>query len=260
MIQFTFTNKETENYKTWISFYPKRDKQTPFRIELEKWGYFDPRPQFNSSVTSLFAVVLPFFSLWFLPLSILFLFFGWGSIYLSLPYNTGKGNEAENPSYGLNTYTNGKIITEFWFYWDKKRKHVDLPWALQWFRTSTLLNDNSWFNEVKGKRLDWNSKEYGSYDWLEENKWKDSYPYVDSYDNSLVTATVSVVEREWRPRWFRWTNLFAKACKDIDIKFDKEVGRQKGSWKGGVLGCSWVIKKGETPLQALRRMEKERKF
>lgn len=260
MLQFTFTERDTEEYKTWFSFYPKKDRQTPFKLELEKWGYFDPRPQINTNITSLLAVILPFFSLWFLPLSIFFLFFGWGSIYLHLPYNTGKGDEAENPSYGLNTYTNGKIVTELWLVWGKKRNHIDLPWALQWFRTSTLLRDGNWFDEVKGKRLGWGSKGYGSYDWLEENKHKETYLYTDNYDKSIVNATITVREREWRPRWFKWTNLFAKTCRDIDINFDKEVGREKGSWKGGVLSCNFEIKNGETPLQTLKRMEKERKF
>ena len=78
MIQFKFT----ENYNKWLNFYPKMEKQTPFRFQLKKYGYFDPRPQFNTNITSLLAVVLPFFSLYFLPLSIFFLFFGWGNIYL----------------------------------------------------------------------------------------------------------------------------------------------------------------------------------
>ncbi len=260
MIQFKFTEKETEDYKTWLSFYPKRDTQSPFGLRLEKWGYFDPRPQFNTNITSLLAVILPFFSLWVLPLSIFFLFYGWGSIYLRLPYNTGKGDECENPEYTIMTYTNGKFVTELWLVWGKKRKHVELPWALQWVRTSTLLVNNNWWNESPRKRLDWDSKTVGSYEWLQENKWKETYPYTDKYDNSTVNATISVEEREWRPRWFKWTNLFSKINKTISIDFDKEVGERKGSWKGGVLGCGYEMRKNETPLQCLRRIEKERKF
>ncbi len=33
-----------------------------------------------------------------------------------------------------------------------------------------------------------------------------------------------------------------------------------GSWKGGVLGCGYEMKPGETPKQTLRRMERERVF
>ena len=40
----------------------------------------------------------------------------------------------------------------------------------------------------------------------------------------------------------------------------KEVGKKKGSWKGGCIGCSYDSKPGETPEECLKRMEKERKF
>lgn len=211
-------------------------------------------------MTSLLAIVLPFFSLWFLPLSIFFLFFGWGNIYLRLPYNTGKDNESESPEYGINTFTNGKFVTELWLVWGKKRNHIDLPWALQWFRTSTLLNDGTWFNEVKGKRVVYNHRQYGSYDWLKENKWVKTYPYFDTYNNIIIGAKVSVREMEWRPFWFKGTKLFSKVEKYIDVDFDKEVGREIRTWKGGVLSCNFEIKNGETPLESLKRMEIERKF
>jgi hypothetical protein len=45
-----------------------------------------------------------------------------------------------------------------------------------------------------------------------------------------------------------------------DKKITGEVGERTGSYKGGTLGCSHKMLKGETPLQTLRRMEKERKF
>ena len=33
-----FTEKDTEYYDKWLSFYPKRDKQSPFKIQLELFG------------------------------------------------------------------------------------------------------------------------------------------------------------------------------------------------------------------------------
>ena len=256
----TFTLAETEDYKTWLSFYPQRDKQSPFKLELEKYGYFDPRPLLNTNVTSLLAVILPFFSLLFLPLTIFFLFWGWGNIYLRLPFDTGKNNEIESPEYGAMTYTNGNYITEFWIFWGKKRKHIELPWALTWYRTSTLLIDNSWFHETKKNRLNWGSKEYGSYDWLEENKYRETYPYtytLNSGEKQEVKATITVTKIEWRRKWLYFTNLLSSRVQGIEIEFNKEVGERTGSWKGGVLGCSYSMKPGETPLECLRRIEKD---
>jgi hypothetical protein len=69
-----------------------------------------------------------------------------------------------------------------------------------------------------------------------------------------------VEEREWRPRWFKWTSLFSKVKRTIDINFNDEVGERTGSWKGGTLGCGYDLLPDETPLECLRRMEKEREF
>jgi hypothetical protein len=69
-----------------------------------------------------------------------------------------------------------------------------------------------------------------------------------------------VEEREWRPRWFKWTSLFARKRKTINVDFNDEVGERTGSWKGGTLGCGYDLLPNETPLECLRRMERERKF
>jgi hypothetical protein len=95
---------------------------------------------------------------------------------------------------------------------------------------------------------------------LNKNKWQETHKYTDKIDGEVVNATISVEEREWRPLWFQWTNLFAKKRRTISIDFDKEVGKQKGSWKGGCVGCGYDLKSDETPVECLRRMEIERKF
>ena len=46
----------------------------------------------------------------------------------------------------------------------------------------------------------------------------------------------------------------------IEIEFDGEVGKDKGSWKGGCIGCSYNLLPGETPEECIKRMEKERSF
>ncbi len=261
MIKFKFTNADTEDYRDWISFYPGRNKQSPFILEVKEYGYFDPRPQIIFNLTSVLAIILPFISGWFILLSIALLFYGWGTIHIKLPYDTGKRDDHKSSNYGCMTYSNGNFPTEFWVYWGNRRKHLYLPWALQWVRTSTLLADDTWFSEPSGVNLNYsNVNEYGSYEWLEENKWKGVHDYLDKYDGETVKATISVVEREWRPRWFKWISLFSQVNKTISIDFDKEVGKRKGSWKGGTTGCSYTMNKGETPLQTLRRMEIKREL
>lgn len=254
----------TEDQK-WVSFYPTAS--TGFYIE--KAGYFDERPQINTSVTQLILLfVLPFLlahSLWALLLLPFILFFGWGSLYIHLPIRTGI-QDCDSATWGIN-YHNNKI----WIYiggagnFDGGRKWLTftMPWDLTWIRTSTLMKDGyDWFHETEGNRKIWNGDEsvIGSYEWVNKNRWQETHPYIDKFDNTVVNATICVMEMEWRPLWFKWTKLFAKVRRSIDIEFDKEVGKRKSSWKGGTLGCGYELLPNETPAECLKRMEKEREF
>jgi hypothetical protein len=137
-----------------------------------------------------------------------------------------------------------------------------MPWNYEWLRTSRLLKDGSWLNEKRGDR----KKGIESNWWKEETQeklWKETHPYTYVLKNGTVQnrmATIKVEQREWRPKWFMWTSLFKKISTDIDIEFDGEVGERTGSWKGGTLGCGYNLLPNETPLECLRRMEKEREF
>jgi hypothetical protein len=70
------------------------------------------------------------------------------------------------------------------------------------------------------------------------------------------TATVKSERRVWTRWWFPWK----RDERSIWVEFNDEVGERTGSWKGGVLGCGYDMKPGETPLATLRRMEQEREF
>lgn len=79
----------------------------------------------------------------------------------------------------------------------------------------------------------------------------------DDYDGERIQATCRVEEREWRfgTGWFKWLSLFRKSKirRSLDLEFSKEVGPEKGSWKGGTLGTSTDMLPGETPEAAFRR-------
>jgi len=132
-----------------------------------------------------------------------------------------------------------------------------MPWEYTWVRTSLLLSDKkSWEHETPKKRES-----------FYEDKWKDpnvvfieTHPYLDKYDNTWLIATIRVEEREWRLRFLKWTKMFSRTRKTIEVEFSSEVGKEKGSWKGGCVGCSYDIIGDETPFECLKRMESERKF
>jgi hypothetical protein len=70
------------------------------------------------------------------------------------------------------------------------------------------------------------------------------------------TAIIQIETRRWTRPWLPWR----RTSRYIDIAFSDEVGERSGSWKGGVLGCSYDMLPNETALDCLRRMERERQF
>jgi hypothetical protein len=91
--------------------------------------------------------------------------------------------------------------------------------------------------------------------------WTAPYRYVRrSGEIQETVATVYIERMTWRPRCLQWTDWFERKRISIDVAFKDEIGERIDSWKGGTIGCSWELQRGEHPLSALRRMEKERKF
>lgn len=255
--QAKFTENDTEDYRKWLSFYPQRNANG-FTFKVSPYWYFDPRPMIITNVTSIVALLLPFFSLWLLPFSILFMFYSWGEIFIRLPLNSGKGNTAEYPNYGVMFYSiDGEFPAEIWLKWGEKSKTIYMPWSLQWYSTSLLLADGSWEVEKKGDKKNFFEEEW------QEKAWMNHYMYeyiLKSGKSQMATATVTVERRQWRYRWLYFTSLFAYNRKTIEVKFNREMGERAGEWKGGTVGCNYEMEKGETAHQALRRMERERKF
>lgn len=70
------------------------------------------------------------------------------------------------------------------------------------------------------------------------------------------TATIQIEQR----RWTRWWPPFWRTTRSIDVRFSDEVGERTGSWKGGVVGTSERMLRGETAVDTLRRMERDRRF
>ena len=76
------------------------------------------------------------------------------------------------------------------------------------------------------------------------------------YDGEQITATCRIEEREWRRGKGIWRLLYLgrnKISRVFDVRFSSEVGKRKGSWKGGAIGHSGDIAPGETVEAAFRR-------
>jgi len=85
---------------------------------------------------------------------------------------------------------------------------------------------------------------------------------LEDYDGEKITAKTVMEERHWKhgTGWFRWLSLFRKDVirTSLDIRFDKETGKEKRSWKGGTMGCGIDMLPHEIHEDAMRRYcEKE---
>lgn len=222
-------NKKEYGFTDWVIFWWGRH----FDISYETCGYFDNRPRINLDLIFFnLTIILPFRNKW--------------------------TDECDSPKWGMAIHNN-----TFWLYKGGKGNMNggnnwwtwNIPFITkEWVRTSILLKDHTWEHETPGL-----SKSFYNQEWKDSQaSWE--YNYTDSYDGEVIPTTIYVVEREWRPKWLTWTRLFSETNKIIDVHFSKECGNRKGNWKGGTLGCSYKILPGETPLDCLKRMEKERKF
>lgn len=187
----------------------------------------------------------------------------WGQFYINIPFIRSKYDECDPPQYGFYFYGEGQWIPDtFVWCWKRKTHHFYLPWALEWYRTSKLKKNNEWEHDTKKLTKAGRCKDF----WKDEWKglfWEETYTYTYITKNGKiqdVMATVTVEEREWRRRWLMFIPLFNHVRSSISVEFSAEVGERAGSWKGGTVGCGYDLRKGETPLLCLRRMEAERKF
>lgn len=164
--------------------------------------------------------------------------------------------------WGIGLYERSLMLS-----WGNKVKFVYLPWMYDHCQTEVMLQDDSF---VRFER--WNGKGETP---EPATIFRQVHPYTyvmkrilshDSKDaNECVQrrkATVTVKRRSWCWRgWpFRLLRWPRKTSTTIDVQFDDEVGDKSGSWKGGCVGCDYELKADETPVECLRRMERERTF
>ena len=97
--------------------------------------------------------------------------------------------------------------------------------------------------------------------WERERAIADATPTLSfefrDFDGEQITATTKIEEREWHfgTGWFKWLAWFRapKVSRSLDLRFSAEVGRRKGSWKGGTIGHAIEMRPGELHEAAFRR-------
>lgn len=79
----------------------------------------------------------------------------------------------------------------------------------------------------------------------------------NDFDGEEIRAECHIEEMIWRrgTGWFKFLGyvLSKKEKLRVEIQYSSETGRQKGSWKGGVMGESCEIQFGESIIDAFTR-------
>lgn len=136
------------------------------------------------------------------------------------------------------------------FHWGMRRKSFDWPWdwhTLAYEKQLIKGDDGSWVDVIH----------------YDAEPYSETYPYTYILRSGKVQERKATVSKRrhvltWRAfKVFGWPRWIKEA---IDVRFSDEVGERSGSWKGGCIGCGYDLKPGETMLDCLRRMERERKF
>lgn len=217
-------NDESVDF-TWGYFAPRFG----FKFVFNQGGYFDQRCSINVCLV-------------------------WGEFNIRLPFKTRIPESCDTPRYGFDIHGNmfwihlgGKMND--WNQCDSKWITWDLPffsWVFDWHKVQ--MPDKTW-TEVEKFDFDYREKVY-----------KETHPYTYVLSSGEVQqreATCYVEERQWHRKWLPFVKMNSR---QIYVSFNKEVGEGSGSWKGGVVGCGYDLKKGETIKDCLSRMQSERKF
>lgn len=178
--------------------------------------------------------------------------FLFGRFFIRLPFRLkGELRSLNSPAYGVHCEFDSFNRGSLHLRWNKIWKILHAPWEWRHVRHEILMVDGSWYRP-------------GPEEWERPaGRFEERHSYTYVRKNGEVQnrmATIGVEEREWNWRWFLWLGWPRKIRRTIDINFDGEVGERSGSWKGGCMGCGYTLLPGETPLECLRRMERERKF
>lgn len=160
----------------------------------------------------------------------------------------------EEKKYGISIHD-----SVVFFYWGYDLKGWDIPFIN--YGTAVRWDQYCGPEEFDDIPSNWNQRPYQTIHnggCEKPSTW--TYNYTDPYDGTVVPCKFWVEELEWRPKWLRWTKMFAKVKRFIEVEFSEEMGPKKGSWKGGTIGCGFNMLPGEHPTETIRRMEKEYNF
>jgi hypothetical protein len=168
----------------------------------------------------------------------------WYDLYTPREYGVWYADKFLMVMYGIQSHDSSTEQNKGWF----------IPWL------DTRHVRHTFYDENHNKICDapeWGFK-FGDNSWDNYQAVVDSLPKTTlsfkDYDGELVEVKCYIEEREWRygTGWFKWLGTIRKPLiqRTVNLQFSKEMGRRKGTWKGGTLGHGCVINPGESIYEA----------
>lgn len=154
-------------------------------------------------------------------------------------------------SWGFGTFDGAMHL-----HWGRHTKIVTFPWADWKHLTHDVRRaDGSWVPFVGS----WEERQEGRDGKDPDGRQTQTFPYryvTKRGQIQDVDATIFMERRRWKLRGLP----IYRVRHSIDVAFSDEVGDERGSWKGGTVGCGYDLRPDETPRECLKRMERERRF
>jgi len=95
-------------------------------------------------------------------------------------------------------------------------------------------------------------------DWAGAKVYSCRFAYVTRYGHTQVADMKAYRTRTRQVRWWlRWMPFAGHDLDSLIAEFSDEMGSERGSWKGGVIGTSCSMRPGETPMDAINRFLNE---
>lgn len=145
--------------------------------------------------------------------------------------------------------------------WGRRRVSFTMPWGWNKRRGDYVREyldaAGNWHPHDRMPR-DWHSPEAAAE--MGPAPWAEDYTFHYMCQPSGKAQHVpTTLHRERCTSTYRILGIPVRrrVTDEIAISFHEEVGNQRGSWKGGVVGTSARMKPGETPGDTLRRFQRE---
>jgi hypothetical protein len=149
---------------------------------------------------------------------------------------------------------------------ESKNKVIFYPWKeTRIIRQSYYHGDGTLAGDVlnyhrKGKYK--NKSFYSDCQQIEDLTEKIRFKVKDA-DGTVVDVKAYICEEEYSygVGHFEWLSWFTEPIikRSLIVNFDSEVGNEKGSWKGGLMGTSIIMQPGEQPEKAFKRFIEDSK-